>query len=113
MLAAAPLKAENPLLEKWTGPYGGVPPFDKVKVSDFKPALETAMAENLKEIDAIAKNPAKPDFENTIAAFERAGKPFERASAIYRVFGSTMSTDDFQKVETEMEIGRASCRERV
>src|SRR5438093_10344074 len=102
MLAATPLKAENPLLEKWTGPYGGLPPFDRVKVADFKPALETAMAENLKEIDAIAKNPAKPDFENTIAAFERAGKPFERVSAIYRVFRSTMSTDALQKVETEM-----------
>src|SRR2546422_8142082 len=100
MLAAAPLKAENPLLEKWAGPYGGVPPFDRVKVADFKPALETAMAENLKEIDAIVKNPAKPDFENTIAAFERAGKPYDRVSAIYRVFSSTMSTDDFQKVET-------------
>src|SRR2546427_1541881 len=102
VLGAAPVKAENPLLEKWTGPYGGVPPFDKVKVADFKPALESAMAANLKEIEAIAKNPAKPDFENTIAAFERAGKPLERASAIYGVFRSTMSTDDFQKVETEM-----------
>src|SRR5213592_5328743 len=93
--AAAANEAEpaavNPLTEKWTGPYGGVPPFDKVKVADFKPALETAMAENLKEIDAIAKNPAKPDFDNTIAAFERAGKPYERATAIYRVFSSTMS----------------------
>src|SRR3989338_4795792 len=76
-LAATPLKAENPLLEKWTGPYGGVPSFDRVKVADFKPALETAMAENLKEIDAIAKNPAKPDFKNTIAAMEREGKPLE------------------------------------
>src|SRR5256712_3611172 len=113
MLAAAPLKAENPLLEKWTGPYGGVPPFDKVKVADFKPALETAMTENLKEIDAIAKNPAKPDFENTIAAFERAGKPLERVTAIYRVFSSTMSTDDFQKVETEMAPKLASFNDQI
>src|SRR5258708_1984456 len=86
MLAAAPSKAENPLLDKWVGPYGGVPPFDKVKVADFKAALETAMAENLKEIDAIAKNPAKPDFENTIAAFERAGKGLQRVSPIYSVY---------------------------
>src|SRR5882762_12036393 len=93
MLAAAPSRAENPLLRKWTGPYGGVPPFDKVKVADFKAALETAMAENLKEIDAIAKNPAKPDFENTIAAFERAGKQYERVSAIYGVFSSTRSEE--------------------
>src|SRR2546427_1161847 len=113
MFAAAPLKAENPLLEKWTGPYGGVPPFDRVKVADFKPALETAMAANLKEIDAIAKNPAKPDFENTIAALERAGKPFDRVSAIYRVFSSTMSTDDFQKVETEMAPKLAAFKDQI
>src|SRR2546427_6668326 len=71
------------------------------------------MAENLKEIDAIVKNPAKPDFENTIAAFERAGKPFERVSAIYRVFSSTMSTDDFQKVETEMAPKLAAFNDRI
>jgi peptidyl-dipeptidase Dcp len=112
-LAAAPLKSGNVLLEKWTGPYGGVPPFDKAKVADFKPALETAMAENLKEIDAIAKSPAKPDFENTIAAFERAGKALERVSPVYGVFSSTMSTDDFQKVETEMAPKLAAFRDQI
>src|SRR6266850_3729532 len=113
MLAAAPSRAENPLLRKWAGPYGGVPPFDKVKVADFKAALETAMAENLKEIDAIAKNPATPDFENTIAAFERAGKPYDRVTAIYRIFSSTMSTDDFQKVETEMAPRLAAFTDQI
>src|SRR5438034_9152816 len=113
VLAATPVKAENPLLQKWTGPYGGVPPFGKVKVADFKPALEAAMASNLKEIDAIAKKPAKPDFENTIAAFERAGKPFDRVSSIYRVFSSTMSTDDFQKVETEMAPKLAAFTDQI
>ena len=39
---------ENPLLGKWEGPYGGVPPFDKVQIPLFKPALEAAMAEQLK-----------------------------------------------------------------
>ena len=45
-------QASNPLLRTWTGPYGGVPAFDKVKVADFKPALEAAMARNLAEIAA-------------------------------------------------------------
>ena len=65
---AAPVVASNPLTEKWQGPYGGIPPFDKVKVADFKPALETAMAENLAEVDKIASNSEPPTFENTIAA---------------------------------------------
>ncbi len=41
----------NPLLAKWEGPFGGVPPFDKVQVALFKPALEAAMTEQLAEID--------------------------------------------------------------
>jgi len=112
-VAASGAGAENPLLAKWIGPHGGVPPFDKVKVADFKPALETAMAENLKEVDAIAKNSAKPDFENTIAALERAGKPLERVSAIFGVYSSTMSTDDFQAVETEMAPRLAAFNDQI
>src|SRR5512142_2401969 len=89
-LMAAPSTA-NPLLQPWVGPYGGVPAFDKVKVEQFKPALEAAMAEQLKEIDAITANQAPADFENTIAAMERAGRTFSRVQAIYGVFSSTMS----------------------
>ena len=50
---------QNPLLAEWTGPYGGVPPFDRVKVSDFKPALEAAMSENLSEVERIANDQRK------------------------------------------------------
>ncbi len=94
--------ATNPLLQPWTGPYGGVPPFDKVRVEQFAPALDAAMTENLKEVAAIADNPAPADFENTVAALERAGRTFSRVSAVFGVFSSTMSTPDFQKVELEM-----------
>ena len=76
---------ENPLLSKWEGPYGGVPPFDRVQIALFKPALEAAMAEQLTEIDAIAKNAAAPDFENTITALERAGKTLDRVTTVYAV----------------------------
>ena len=90
--SSAPAAAENPLLAKWTGPYGGVPPFDKVKVADFKPALETAMAENLQEIDAIADNPAKPDFENTIVAARAT--PAGRSTASRRSTASGQLDDE-------------------
>ena len=109
LLGSAPAKAAepaakpaNPLLASWSGPYGGVPPFDAIRVEQFKPALEAAMAEQLKEIDAITANPAKSDFDNTIAALERAGRTLNRVGAIYGVFSSTMSTPDFQAVESEM-----------
>ena len=48
------LAGQNPLLEPWTGPYGGVPPFDRVKVEHFEPALEAAMEAQLAEIDTFA-----------------------------------------------------------
>ena len=76
----------NPLLEKWVGPYGGVPPFDKVKIEDFKPALEAAMTENLAEIDAIASQKDAPTFENTIVSMEKAGDTLT-ACKQYSVFG--------------------------
>ncbi len=98
----APAAASSPLLQPWTGPYGGVPPFDRVKVEQFQPALEAAMAEELEEIDAIANNEAPATFENTIAALERAGRTFNRVSSVFNVFSSTMSDDAFQAVEREM-----------
>src|SRR6476661_1746620 len=75
------------LLAKWEGPYGGVPPFDKVRVEDFKPAMEAAMAENLAEIDKIMANSEKPTFENTIAAMERTGRALDRIQTIYGIWG--------------------------
>jgi peptidyl-dipeptidase Dcp len=93
---------QNPLLPSWTGPYGGVPPFDKVKVELIKPAVEAAIAENLAEIDKIAGDPAPATFENTIAAMERSGRALDRVMPIYTVYRTTMNGPEFQAVEREM-----------
>ena len=60
-----------------------LPPLDKIKDEHFEPALVAGMAEQRKEIDAIAKNPAAPTFENTIVAMERSGQLLTRASAVF------------------------------
>ena len=104
---------ENPLLATWEGPYGGVPPFDRVQVPLFKPALEAAMAEALAETDQIAKNPAPPDFENTVAALERSGHTLERVSVLYGVWGSTMSSPEYQVVQREMAPKLAAFYDQV
>jgi peptidyl-dipeptidase Dcp len=104
---------ENPLLASWSGPYGGVPPFDRVKVEQFKPALEAAMAENLTEVDRIAADPAPPTFENTIAALEKTGRTLDRVGAVFGVWSSTMSTDDFQPVELEMAPKLAEFSDKI
>ena len=63
-------KMENPLLSESALPYGA-PQFDKIKVSDYKPAFEAAIKEAKAEIDAIVANPEAPTFENTVEAMKR------------------------------------------
>jgi peptidyl-dipeptidase Dcp len=101
------------LLAPWAGPYGGIPPFDRVRVADLKPGLLAAMAENLAEIDAITANTQSPSFENTVVALERSGRSLSRVSAIYGVWASTMSTPEFQAVEREMQPKLAAFADKI
>ena len=103
----------NPIAEEWGGPYGGVPPFDKIKVADFKPALEAAMAEQLAEVEAIANHKEAPTFENTIAALERSGKTLDRVTTIYGIWSSNMNSDEFGKVEAEMDPKLAAHGDKI
>jgi peptidyl-dipeptidase Dcp len=79
---AAGAAEANPLLAPWTGPYGGVPPFDKVKVADYPAAAEAAMAQELAEVDKIANDPAAPTFDNTLGGLELCGSTGERVVAL-------------------------------
>ena len=103
----------NPLLAKWEGPYGGVPPFDRVQIPLFKPALEAAMAEQLTEVQKIANNTAPPDFANTIAALEQSGQSLDRVSTLYGVWGATMNSPDFQVVQREMAPRLAAFNDQI
>lgn len=94
--------AGNPLLAPWTGPYGGVPSFDKVNLKDFKPALEDAMNEQRKEVEAIVNNPKPANFDNTIVAIERSGKTLSRVFAYYGVWSGGLKDAEFQAIEQEM-----------
>ncbi|HEX5042320.1 MAG TPA: M3 family metallopeptidase [Candidatus Polarisedimenticolaceae bacterium] len=103
----------NVLLQEWTGPYGGVPAFDKVKVQDFQPALEAAMAENLREIDAIAADEAPPTFENTIVALEKAGEELDRVTTYYGLWSNNLSGPEFRKVQQEMAPKLADFQSKI
>ena len=74
-----------------------------MQVPLFKPALEAAMAENLAEVERIAKDPAAPTFENTVAALEHTGGKLDRVGTIYGVWSSTMNSPEFQNVQREMD----------
>jgi peptidyl-dipeptidase Dcp len=104
---------QNPLLQAWDGPYGGVPPFDRVELSHFKPAIETAIAEKEKEIQAIADAAETPTFENTIEALEQTGKTLSQVLSIYYVWSSNKSTPEFEKIEEEMEPKIAAHKDKI
>jgi len=112
-VAEAVMNADNPLLAEWTGPYGGVPPFDKARVDQLQPALEAGMAEALVEMERIATDPAKPTFDNTIAALERSGATLDRVSTVYGVFASTLNDDAVQAVERDVEPKFAAFQDKV
>ena len=99
---SASAQAANPLLAEWTGPFGGVPAFDKVKVANFTPSFDAAMALERAEIDRIADNPAPPTFDNTIAALERSGEALDRVGTFFGIWTGTLSTPEVRAIEKEM-----------
>jgi peptidyl-dipeptidase Dcp len=101
-MAATSGQQADPLLDPWTGPHGGFPRFDEVDVDAFVPAMMKGMELNRVEIAAIAGNRAAPSFENTFAALDNSGRPYKRATRIFRVYTSTMNDKRMQAVEADM-----------
>jgi len=96
------LMSDNVLIQEWTGPYEGVPAFDKLSVDAIKTAVEEGMELNLAEIETIANTTEAPTFENTIVAMESAGKALNRVFAYYGIMGSNTSSPEFRAVQTEL-----------
>lgn len=92
---------QDPLLKPWTGPHGGVPPWDQARVELVAPALELGLALQEAEVQAIATNPAAPTFDNTIAAMQDAGRHIDRATTIFGVMTDNVSNEQVQAVEAE------------
>lgn len=95
-------QTDNILLQEWTGPYDGVPAFDKMNVKDVKEAVEKGMELGLEDIEKIANNPEPPTFENTIVEMERSGKELSRVFTYYGILSSNVSTPEFRDLQAEM-----------
>jgi len=99
MLAAArAADSANPLLQPSPLPFG-YPPFDRIKDEHFAPAYEHLMAGQLAEVDAIARHPAEPTFENTLVALERSGRDFGRVQRIFSNLAGAHSNDTIRGIE--------------
>ncbi|MGN6374813.1 MAG: peptidyl-dipeptidase Dcp [Sphingomonas sp.] len=98
---AAPTGARsNPLAKVSTLPFHA-PPFDKIKDSDYEPALDRGMAIQLAEMQRIANNPAKPTFDNTIAAMEKSGRMLERAQLAFYAVVQANTNPTLDKVQAD------------
>jgi len=86
----APSAPENALMQPSTLPFGAIP-FDRIGDSDYLPAIQAGMAQQLKEVDSIANNPAPPTFDNTLVAMEKSGRLLDRAMGAFSVQADTNS----------------------
>ncbi len=97
---AADAPAANPLLVPSALPLH-FPRFDQVRNEDFLPALQQGMAEHRKEIEAIASNPAKPTFDNTVVAMERAGSTLNRVESLFSNLDSANTNAQIQDTQRQ------------
>jgi peptidyl-dipeptidase Dcp len=93
--------SHNPLLAPWTTPFE-MPPFDKVEPGHFLPAFNRAFAGHLKEIEAIAASRARPTFENTVEALERAGRALDRVSRVFYNLAGADTNAAIQAIERKI-----------
>jgi peptidyl-dipeptidase Dcp len=99
--AAVPAPANRLFADPSPLPYHA-PQFDRIKDSDFAPALAEAMTRQRAEIDAIANQKAPPTFDNTIAAMEKSGQMLDRVTDVFEHLAQANTNDTLQKVETDV-----------
>src|SRR5579862_1913992 len=112
LLGAVPTTSNNPLLEPSGLPYQ-MPPFNRIRVTDYVPAFEEAMRAQLREVAEIAHNPKPPSFENTIVSLDRSGQALQRVGFIFDELNSNSTSDEMQKIDTEMAPKRSAHRDAI
>ena len=110
--AAAAFGPSNPFYAPSTLPYQA-PPFDQIKDTDYQPAIEAGMAQQLKEIKAITGNPAAPSFDNTLVALESSGRLLDRASAAFYGVSQANTNDVLQKAKAELAPKEAAHQDAI
>jgi len=102
----------NPLLEQWSAAFG-LPPFERIHPEHFEPALRAAMASHREELQRIAKDARAPDFENTLAAFDRSGRMLGRIVAVYENLAASATSPELQAVQRRMAAPLAAHRNTI
>lgn len=109
---AQPATETNPFFQEWTTPFG-VPPFQQIKPEHFPPAFKQAIAEQRREIDAIARNTEAPTFANTIEALDETGALMRKVSGVFGNLLSSETNDQLQAINRQLAPELAALRDDV
>ncbi len=101
MMSAAACQEKNPFMEEWDTPYG-IPPFEKIKVSHYLPAVREGIRQHNAEIDAIVDNPEAPTFDNTVAALEYSGQLLNKVAGVFYNISESDGTPEVQALEEQI-----------
>lgn len=119
-VGAAPVYAAASEIAQTTNPFFQTsslalqyPQFDKIKDSDFAPAFERGMADNIKEVEAIANNVAPPSFDNTIIPMEQSGQLLRRALVVFFNLTGANTNDTLKKLEADYSAKFAAHNDKV
>lgn len=77
-------------------------PFSKITLTDYKPAIEEAIAITRNEVNEITNNSDLATFQNTIEALEFSGQSLERITSIFFNLNSAETSDEMQKIAQEV-----------
>jgi peptidyl-dipeptidase Dcp len=97
---SAILPTSNPFALPSTLPLE-TPDFARIKDSDYLPALLAGMAQQKREVTAIANQKAPPGFDNTLVALERSGLLLERANLAFNAVNGANTNDTLQATDTK------------
>jgi len=96
--SVASLPASNPFAAPSTLPFQA-PDFTKIHDSDYEPAFNAGMSQQLAEIEVIANNSAAPTFDNTILELEKSGALLTRVSKVFNAITGANTNDSLQRIQ--------------
>ncbi len=103
---------DNPFLAEWDTPFG-TPPFDKIEIAHYEPAIIEGMKQHDVEIASISDNPDEPTFANTIEAMDKAGSMLTRVTDVFGAMNGTMTNDEMQAIAKRVAPLRSKHRDEI
>jgi peptidyl-dipeptidase Dcp len=101
MMASSADLSVNPLLGSWSTPFG-LPPFESITPEHYRPAFDSALAEQQAEIEAIAGSGEAPSFANTVEAMERSGATLKRVGGVFFNLSGSHTNEAIQAIERDL-----------